>query len=175
MERLIKKLENIALSNEEILQICNNKANLLTYPELHKYNDINQCLGKYGAVIILYETRKDYGHWVCVFKSAKNKLEFFDPYGLFPDEELKFIPEHFRKISNQQYPHLTYLLYKSNYLIEYNDHKLQKKLKNIATCGRHVGLRILLRKYNIDQYASLFKDKCFNADQIVTMLTAFIN
>lgn len=179
MNNLIKYLKSKSLSGDDILKLIDYKANLMTYPELTKCDDINKCLGKHGALILLYETKKNYGHWVCLIRHNKKHIEFFDSYNFFPDDELNFIPEKFRKISNQSYPHLTYLLLKSNANIEYNHARLQKFTidpdEHIATCGRHVATRINLRKIPLDEYIKIMKgNKECDPDTIVTFLTSFL-
>lgn len=153
------------------MKLINNKANLVTYPELVKYNSIDDALGPYKACIILYLTSKNYGHWCCLFRKG-NVIYFFDSYGIFIDDELKFTDENFRKANNQYYPHLTYLLHKSPYKIDYNNHKLQSENGNITTCGRFVGCRLILRNLNNDQFASLFKNNKYTPDELVTLLTS---
>ena len=98
---------DIALSDKDIMRLIKGKANLLTYTELQKYNNIDQVLGPYSALVLLYETSKNFGHWVCVFKVNENTIEHFDSYGLKPDDELKFIPEYFREVNYEEIPHLT--------------------------------------------------------------------
>lgn len=172
------KLEGKSLSGEEVLKIVGNKANMLTYPELTKYENIDECLGQHGALVLLYETRENYGHWCClIHHKDRNLYEFFDSYGIFPDDEFKWIPQHFRIKSNQVYPHLTWLLYNSKAKVEYNHHKLQMKSgKNvIATCGRHVACRINYRNVKLDDYAKILtKNKGHPPDEIVTLLTSKI-
>lgn len=176
MEKLIRKLENKSLSNIELLDMIDGKANLLTYPELSKKRSIDQVLGKYGACIILYETKKDYGHWCCVFKLNNSTLEFFDPYGKKVDEQLKWIDNNFRKYNNEWYPHLSALLLKSKYKLTYNNHKFQKFARDVNTCGRWVGLRLKFRHLSLNEFKKLFlKKREENADFYATLLTELIS
>jgi hypothetical protein len=143
------------------------------YPNLKKYKSIDQLLGPHKACVLLYETKQDYGHYVCVMKQGNNKYEFFDPYGDKPDGELKFIPENFREVSGQEYPHLCYLLYKSGGSVEYNDHKLQKKSQDVSTCGRHVACRINFRDTPLEEYVKRLKGvRGMTPDEVVTVLTS---
>src|SRR6188768_1962094 len=112
MDYIIENLEDISLSNQELMKLIDHKAKLITYTDLAKCNSIDQVLEPYGACIILFLTREHYGHWCCLFKVKPDTLEFFDPYGLKPDDELDFeIDPYFRKYAKEDYPHLTYLLY----------------------------------------------------------------
>lgn len=175
MNQKIKNLENIGLSSDEILQLIDGKANLILYTDLAKITNIDDILKPYGACIILYLTRKNYGHWVCLIKLDDKTLEFFDPYGFMIDEELDWnIDKNFRKFSKQDYPHLTSLLYYSPYYLTYNQYKFQKKKNDIKTCGRHTALRILLRNLSLDEYYNLILSMHKDPDYLVTLLTSFI-
>ncbi len=173
-KKKINQKEKKSLSGEEVLMICDNKAKMYTYPELVKFNNIDDLLKPYGAIIILYLTKENYGHFCCIFKQNKTTISFFDSYGYLPDDQLKFAPMHFRKSHDQYYPHLTYLMYNSNYKIDYNNHVLQSSKKDIATCGRWTGVRILLRNLTNDEFADLFLDEKIKPDSLVTALTAYL-
>ncbi len=173
MNALIKKSINKSFSARDILDMVDHKANLITYPQLLKYETIDEAMGKYGALVLLYETREYYGHWCTIFKLNKNTLEFFDPYGIIIDDELKFINKKFRQESNQDFPYLTKLLYNSKYKITYNHHQFQKYGHNINTCGRWVSLRLIFRKLSLKQFIKLFDLKGINNDWLVTALTLY--
>lgn len=169
---ILKKLGKISLSGEDIYNALHKKTNIITYAQLRDYKSIDELLKPSGSIVILYETSKGFGHWVCLYKDG-SKIVFFDPYGLKPDEELKFIPKHFRKENGTNYPLLTYLLYKSGKNIEYNNHRLQRSLKDANTCGRHCIVRILNKKIPLDKYAEILQNvKNITPDQVVTALTA---
>lgn len=171
---IINKLKTKALTGQNLLQLVNYKCNMLTYPQLTEYNTIDDALGKHGTLILLYETRNNFGHWVCLFKRDKNTIEFFDSYGLLPDDELKFIPDHFRMISEQVLPHLTSLLYHSGYKVIYNEHRLQRKLRDVSTCGRHVACRINFKNKTLEDYVKMIKSTGYDPDTFVTLLTYYI-
>lgn len=175
MDRAIKSLRAKSLSNFDIMRICDGKVNIVTYPELSEYSSIDDVLGKYGAAIILYLTKKKYGHWVAIFKVNRHQIEFFDPYGLRPDDQLDFINQHFRVENNEKKPHLSYLLYNSPYTVTYNDDRLQKMIKDVSTCGRWCAIRIVLRKLKLPDFVRIFKNnKCYDPDFFVTAISSFI-
>lgn len=159
-----------ALSSKDIMELIHHKANLLTYIELQNYNNINDVLGKYQAIVLLYETSMNFGHWVCVFKVNENTIEHFDSYGLKPDDELKFVPEYFRIVNYDEIPHLTYLLYNSNYKVIYNEYQLQSKKKGVSTCGRWVSTRLNYRMIPQEKFSKFFLEYD-NPDKIVVELT----
>jgi hypothetical protein len=159
-----------ALSNKDILELVGYKANLMTYSQLQQYDHIDDVLGEYKALVLLYETSQNFGHWVCVFKVNKNKIEHFDSYGLAPDDELKFVPENFRKVNYDKIPHLTYLLYNSKCQVIYNEYQLQAHMADVNTCGRWVATRINYRMIPQQKFAKFFLEYD-NPDEIVISLT----
>lgn len=168
----VKKEIGISLSNFEISKALNNDAEILKYSELSEFSNIKDAFRKKKFLILLYETSENYGHWCCLFMRDRNTIEFFDSYGIMPDDELKFIRESFRIENGSLFPHLTFLLLESNFKIEYNNHKFQRKSTNkskISTCGRWVIVRCVLHKLTIDQFAEMFLRK--NSDELITKLT----
>lgn len=173
-KKILKKYEDVALSDKLLLKLVNGKAKLILYPELINYDNIDEVLGEYGCCILLFEAKKNYGHWCCLFKVAENEIEFFNPYGGYPDDSLKFIPMHFRVISNQYYPYLSLLLYKSPYKLSYNEHKFQKHGNGIRTCGRHCAVRIIFRNKTLDEYTHFLNHWCEKLNMDYDMLVTFI-
>ena len=160
-----------SLSNFEVMGALNNKINVMTYTQLANYDNIENVLGPNKAVVLLYLTKWNYGHYTCLFLNSNNKLHYFDSYGDTPDYLLKYIPEYFREESLQKLPHLTYLLWKCKYQIEYNDYKLQKMGKNITTCGRWCIIRLLNKELSDKQFAENFINKKKPADKIIYEMT----
>lgn len=171
MDKTIKQLESISLSDEDIKRLLNNNINIITYTDLVNTCNIDDILDPFGACIILYLTQENYGHWTCLHKINNDLLEFFDSYGTIIDDELKSIERNFRKKSKQNYPHLTSLLYECPYDISYNHYPFQKKNNNIKTCGRHVVTRLLLKDLSLDDYIDFMKSFNYDADYVVTYIT----
>lgn len=181
----INKLMDYSLSDSDVLALINNQANLILYPQLHTYNNIDDILGPFGACILLYESKPNYGHWCAIFKVTNNELEFFNSYGDatphegLPDGTLKFIPEDFRKVSNQDHTYLAKLMVDSPYNLSYNQYKFQSEGPNIKTCGRHVATRLNLRHLSLDEYYRLIKKYCkelnLTSDQVVSYFTSSVD
>lgn len=172
MEKIFLEYEkSIALSNFDIMKLLENKINLVLYPDISKYDTIDDLLGKYGACVILYMSAKNFGHWCCIFKLCPHKLEFFDPYGTFVDDELVNIPKKFRIESGQEYPYLSHLMYESPYKLTYNQYKFQKTGKGINTCGRWCVLRLKLRNMCLEEFQEYFDND--DSDNLATILTYF--
>lgn len=172
---ILKKYENIALSDAAMFKLLDGKANIVLYPNLVYYDNIDQVLGDHGMCILLFMATKDYGHWVGLFKQNENTVSFFNSYGGYPDDSLKYIPHHFAKVNNENIPYLSLLLDSCPYELTYNEYKYQKKGKNIRTCGRHVAVRLFCRSMTDDQYhqyVTYFTKKYdIDADEFVTLLT----
>ena len=78
-DKLIKK----PLSDTEIKRILGKSTKLLTYPDLAKYNDLNQLLpapNDFVVILIVENETQDVisGHWTALLK-YDNLFEFFDP------------------------------------------------------------------------------------------------
>jgi len=175
MNKLIKHYENVALSNQDIFKKVHGRVNIEVYPNLYKYRSIDELLGPYGACILLFESKPSYGHWVLIFKLSNSKLEFFNPYGGYPDDTLLYIDDSFRKKTRQLKPRLSLLMLNSPYELSYNEFAFQKHKGDIKTCGRHCIVRLLCRNYNLYEYKALLdrlsKQYKMNYDEIVTALT----
>lgn len=171
---IIKQYEDVSLSNYDLINMLDGKANVVIYPNLINYQSIDDVLGPHNACFLLFETKPKYGHWVCLFRRG-NEIEFFNPYGGYPDDSLQSIPLHYREISGQVIPLLSLLLLNSPYELVYNEFKFQQHNKNIKTCGRWSIARLLLRDLNIYEFKN-FIDKLkmengLTGDKVVTLLT----
>lgn len=160
-----------ALSDKDIMRLLRGKANIMTYQELQKYNSLDDALGPHGALVLLYTTKNNYGHWVCVFRVNKDTVEFFDSYGYSPDDQLNFIPQYFRERNYGRYPHLTALLYESGYNIVYNEYQLQDEKKGVNTCGRWCVLRILMKDVPQKKFSEYFYNLGGDADKHAVLFT----
>lgn len=171
--------ENIALSNIDIKKLLNDRNSIVLYPDLHKYTDIDEMLGPYGMCVLLIESHKSYGHWVCIFKHKPDTITFFNSYGGinsgYPDESLKLINKTFAAENNEDYPYLSKLLLNSPYKLTYNNYVFQASKKGIKTCGRHCVVRLLCYNMDDDQYYKYVISNCkkykLTPDQFVTLLT----
>jgi hypothetical protein len=179
MNTALKHYEQIALSNKQILKLLDGKANIILYPEIINFNSLDEILEPYGSCIILFESKPNFGHWCALNKINSNLVEFFNPYGGYPDDSLSMISMEFRIKSNQLHPYLSILMMDSPYELSYNEHKFQKKGNSINTCGRHCVVRTLFKNLNLKQYTELINLLCYefdlNPDGLVTLLTAYIN
>ncbi len=147
-----------SLSGTEIMKLMNNQCKIVSYSDLHKYNSIQELLSPFGCAVILYLTKKNYGHWVCLFMDSKNRVEVFDSYGIFePDDELHLIDHKFKKESYQDEKYLLGLLKKYDKDVIWNHYKFQKMEDGINTCGRWCVARLKMRKYSLEEFRSFFR------------------
>ena len=162
---------NIPLSGNDIILKLNNKVNVYSYSQIFNFKNINELLGKYKKIVLLYETSKNYGHWCCIYEH-KNKIYFFDSYGLKPDEQFNFIQPELKKELYDNHKYLLELLYNSQKEIHYNQYQLQKKLPDIQTCGRWCVLRLKYPSISVNNFYNIFKDtsKLISNDELVSIL-----
>ena len=175
MDKYIDILKKKPFSGNNIIDAVGGKTKIVKYSDIHKYKTIEELLHPHNCVVILYETKPSYGHWVCVLKHKNNDLEFFDPYGKSVDEQIQYIPYEYRIESKQDFPQLIRLFLNSPYNIVINKMKIQKFTKDVSSCGRHCAFRLILKHLPLKQYQKLMKNEDgLNADDKVTYLTAYI-
>jgi hypothetical protein len=172
-QKVIDFYKDIALSDTDVLNLVDGKANIITYPALYKIKQIDQILQPFGCCVLLFEAQPHFGHWCCLLltidEDGQDSLEFFDPYGGPLDSQIDHIPEPFRRQSHQDVPYLSYLLVDSPYRLSYNQYQFQKLKEGVKDCGRWSALRILFRHLPLEQFKDWFYGK--NSDDIVTYLT----
>lgn len=178
IESITKKMYQ-PLSGSTLMSLsrCNK---LFTYGQISKLTNYRQLFDNNGLCLILFETKKNYGHWVCIIMDTnKNSIYFFDSYGTFPDDELKYIPNNFKSVSKQDYAYLSQLFEQAmddGYKIDYNEYVLQGADEKISTCGRWCGIRLLLRNLSNDEFYKYIKLLSKNSgfsilDFLITVLT----
>lgn len=170
--------ESIAkpLSDSDLRKLIEGHAKVVLYSNLKGYSSLNELLNCPGqSIFLLYQQAPNYGHWTCLFKQG-NRIEFFDPYGINVDDELKWTDPSMRKQLHMDKPWLSKLLYESppHYTLIYNQHPFQKRGNDINTCGRWCVLRLLFKNLSLEQFVELFGKsniKKKSLDSIVTLLT----
>jgi hypothetical protein len=179
MDKAIIYSLNKAFSDHDIYEACDGQVNIYQYKQIKNMQHIDDLLEPYGACVILYTTKKNYGHWVTLLRQADKSIEHFDSYGFKPDDELEFVPDSYKHVDAEDYPYLTRLLYDAvnggGYKkIIYNEHKLQQYKGNINTCGRWAAMRVILKELSLKEFIKLFTKQHFSPDWYVTAMTLFI-
>jgi hypothetical protein len=170
LDQYIINAENIELTGDDIHKITEGKAEIITYAELGKYNNIDDVFNNKHCLILLYEIRQNFGHWVLLIKK-NDTIEFFDPYGLNVDAELHYNNNYYRDEGS----HLKYLLSISGYKIIVNKYQFQKYKNHVNTCGRHTAFRCKMENMTLEQYKRfLFNNGDKTPDYWVSILTLFI-
>lgn len=165
MEKIVKEFMKHPLSDKDIMNICNGEANLVLNSNIHEYKSLNDLVYPYNACIILYDKKDGSpGHWSCITKS-NGVYEFFCPYGMMPDAVLKHLGGK---------PYLSELIRRTKSKVVYSRYKLQKSKNNVSTCGRYIGMRVLLKDMPLSNFVSMLVDnKCYDSDFFITVLTLF--
>lgn len=128
---------------------------------------------------LLYELAPAVGHWCLIHEAVDEKgapcLEFFDSYGGFPDTQLSFVPEGFRRQSGQDHTRALAALQRGSEMtglpLAFSPARLQQG-GQIATCGRHCVMRASMPWVSAEAYArallGLARDNGLTPDELVS-------
>jgi len=176
MSNLNKLLEH-SLSDKEIKDFFDDKINVLRYSDLSNYKNLDDILGKYRRAIILFENENNLNHWCLVhevdIKGQKPYVEWFDSYGIIPDNEFDYIPKSFQNLSKQKRGTLIKLLINQPLQVHYSQYRLQELHKGINTCGVWCCVRALYNMISEDEFAKLFRSGeqfGLTPDELVSLL-----
>ncbi len=135
---------------------------IIRYCQLQNYNTIDEIIPYDGSFkFVLTEDKMNSGHW-CVLIRHNGVVEWFDPIGMRPDSELRFIPRSIKICLGEDKHYLSYLLKKTSWLkVIWNKMKLQRVATGINTCGRHCISRVIFMKmgYNLKQYQEMVQSE----------------
>lgn len=160
----MEKLLFTPLSGIQLTQAVPN-SKIIDYNELHKSNSIIDLFtnnGNYIPCIFLLYIRKQedkggglkqvIGHWVALFKSdLDDKIHFFDPYGLPPDDKI-----YFRQSEEDIKPVLKDML-KDYGNWTWNKQQFQYFEPPYETCGRWCAVRMYFRNKTHEEFEDLIK------------------
>lgn len=167
----LKKAKFISTSNNDLIKLLGRYIKIIKYSDLKHITNIDELLQPPNyECILLYETSDNNGHWTCIYRYG-NKINFFDSFGLKPDDEFHKITIDYRKESGVVYPCLTYLLSDVNDPIEFNNYKLQDYA--YSTCGYWCVARLLLKSLSMYQFYKLFKSDTLNKPDDLVILSLF--
>lgn len=166
----LEQIEGYALGDDDIAKMLP-KTNIFTYPYLKQVKHIDEIFDNEGRAVMLYLTENDHtGHWVGLLRKPDH-IEFFDPYGEKPDDELKWVSGGKREELGITQPYLTKLLRQSEVPVIYNKVPFQKEGDSIETCGRHTASRLLFSHLSLPEYYDMIKKSKLSADDFVAGLT----
>jgi len=132
---------NYSLTNTDIEKYLGT-GHIIKYSDLNKYQNIDQAFGDNNFLIVLIESHRNSGHWVCLLRYNDGTIEQFDSYSGKIDSELKFITSSMKRNLHENNCILTQLL--RNRKTIWSKYRYQKLDNDVDTCGRWIILRILM-------------------------------
>ena len=174
LQDILKKSEGYSLTNTDIFKETGFQP--ITYDRLENIQSIDEllALGKNDAIIILYLSSWNSGHYTLVYRNQRT-INFFDSYGLKEDAELQFLPFY---LDQGGKPFLTKIINNARiagYTIDHNTYSLQAKKADTTTCGMWCVTRLRLRKLSHQQFYKLFTDNQMRiaSDDVLVLLIFF--
>ena len=167
-----EEIRGYSLSDDDIRKIIPT-LKIVSYPDLLKYDNIDDALDEKGRLMILYLTENEHeGHWICLLKSKDGKkIEFFDPYSGKPDSQSDWLSKSKLKRFRQDTDHLTELLRKSPYKVVYNRFPFQSEDEGINTCGRWAATRLYFKHLSLPQFTDMVLKSGMAPDDFVSNFT----
>lgn len=161
-EEELKKMMSDADINRNL-----GEGKIIKYSELVNYDSINDLLpNSKDFKIVLTEQEHNSGHWCAVMKYGKdgNVIEWWDPYGVKPDGQFRYIDTIKKHLLGQGGNPLTKLLTNTkdkNQKVYYNKRRFQVLDDNINTCGRWCIARVLAMQvgYELDDFINKVDEK----------------
>lgn len=170
----LEEVKNYSLSDADIEEVIPDDTVIFKYPELKNVKDINEIFDDHGRAIMLFLTNSDTsGHWTAFLKKGRT-IEFFDPYGVKPDDQKKWLSKDKLEELGQEEDYLTRLLNKAKkdgYKIIYNKYPFQIDRGDINTCGRHILTRLMLKNLSLPNYKKLILSSKVSPDEFVSLFT----
>lgn len=166
---MIKEIESYPLSDSDIRQILGNDIKIYNYPELKTVRPMN-LFDKQGRCILLCPNASpNSGHWVGLI-NHKDYIEYFNSYGEKPEQEKKGLGSARLKALDIDSPDLTRLLRAIGKPVYYNKHQFQSNNPCIATCGKHITVRMLYPNATLDEYYKIVKKSKMKPDEFVSCI-----
>lgn len=174
-------LEGVELSSADLGNLLGNlKGRLLSATALANVRKVETLLPRVGSFVVLFyeTTAQNVGHWQCMFRSADG-YHFWDSYGLAPSAAHKFVSATVRAKLKELKPYLPALISASvakGNKWTYNNIDYQSWKGSVATCGRHVAVRLLHRSKTEAEYYAYLKqfvadNRLSTFDEAVTDIT----
>lgn len=163
-------------TDDQILKVAGPHTKLITYPQLKRYKTLDQAFGNKKNLILLYvhdeSPNSITGHWCAIIRHP-HSYEFWDSYGMMPDDIIMMKSDEDRANTHQEHNYLSSLLFNSKKNIEFNEFQFQNNDKDINTCGAHTGVRCRFSDISLNDYQHIFntlKSHGVDTDKIVIEL-----
>lgn len=155
-----KERLDIALTDSNVKKYLP-KSPILVYSDLKHIQSVDELFSSFPYVVLLYEWKKNEGHWVGLGK-LDDKIIYFDPYGYKVDYFLGQNTIETNRELGQNQRYLSNLFYMSPYPVRVNKVEYQNRRNlDLATCGRHIiwfGLNMLVRGFGLQEYHRMMKE-----------------
>jgi len=172
----INELIAIPLGDDDIRKFLPD-AMIIKYADLANYPTLHDVLPEVQSFcFILYEDSPNKGHWTLISRPEEGIAEYFDSYGGYVDDPLKWTDKEERAELGQSKQLLASLFRKTPDDVVFNRVKYQKQGPGINNCGRWCVLRTVMMKkgYNLEEFFDYVKKNAKNMklglDQFVTSL-----
>lgn len=176
VKSILTQKQGKSLSGQDILECTNDDIKIMKYSELNKYDNIDDVFGNKNSIALLFETQPAYGHWTLLMRHPGKVIEFFDSYGHDSDIDVtkRIKDKLWLHGSGQDTSILSKLILNSDYDYVYNKTPLQNKDSDIATCGRWIIIRHMIKELGLPKFIKLIKSIGKSPDETITYLTGFV-
>jgi hypothetical protein len=155
---------NYLVSSIDLKNKITHKIKIIQYKDLFKYDSLLKLLpNKISILVILINTSPSgSGHWTVLIRQDK-LLTYFDSYGKYIDEELKYVSNTNRTVLHETEPYLSILVNKLvneyDFRLTTNNIEFQGYANGINTCGKYVVFitNSLLNGLNLQESQKLLK------------------
>lgn len=150
-------------------------AMIIKYSDLSRYPTLHDVLPEVKSFcFILYEDSVNKGHWTVISRPEEGIVEYFDSYGGYIDDPLRWIDKSQRVGLGQGTPMLAGLFRKTPEEVVYSRIKYQKQGPGINDCGRWCVLRtvMMMKGLNLEQFYDFVKK---NAKKLKLGLDQFVS
>lgn len=169
----LSEVKEYSLSDGDIKKLLPG-IKIWTYPQLQNLKNIDMMFDKKGRAIVLHLIDSpNSGHWTCLIKKPTG-IEFFDPYGDKPADQLDTVPKDKLVELDESEPFLMNLLKGSGHKVIYNGRQFQKwntAKQDTSTCGRWCITRLLYAPKTLDEFSKIVDSAKMSPDDFVSGLT----
>ena len=163
IKQLIANAESLDINAKDVIQIAG-KTKVVAYHLLANYSSVDELLAEFDCAVILWEIQEWSGHFTAVYRDAKRRVHYFDPYGMSPMKDRTYATW-----DDQNTPPLLQQLLEGTGYIQ-NKVDYQQWSADVNTCGRWTGLRIRTRlTVSAQRFEQLFH--AANGDMWVSAIT----
>jgi len=134
----------------------------IAYENMHLVKSVRELLPR---TLILYQLAK-VGHFCCVFNNQEG-INFFDPMGMFPDDELTIINPTKAHQTHQDFTYLVKLLSDGSGGCIWNEYKYQTS--GTSTCGMWCAIRMIYSDLTNQEFHHVFRN-IPNKDMVIANL-----